>query len=341
MNFYRILPIAYASVILSISTLHVFAQSPFQRFSITGTAQGTTYSVVYYSNGKYIQKHSIDSLLNAIDSSLSIYKKYSIISRFNNSTSPVKIDAHLDQVINMSRSIHNDTKGIFDITIGRLTDYWGFGINTTSEHTYRAQLKASLSCKGMDKIFVADSFLIKADPCIKLDVNGIAQGYSVDLIAQLLRNYGVNDFVIELGGEILISGKKQTTNEPLKIAIEFPAESGYERSDSLLQLIINFGAVTTSGIYKKSIESGTKKVNHLFDARNGKSVSNNLIAVTVWAHNATVADGYDNALMVMGLKTGLKFVEKRKDLAAIFFFRSKNGQIQMKASSRFAPLIVK
>ena len=341
MNLNRILPIAFASVILAISTLHVFAQSPFQRFSITGTAQGTTYSVVYYSNEKYIQKHSIDSLLNAIDSSLSIYKKFSIISRFNNGTGPIKIDAHLDQVIKMSRSIHNDTKGIFDITIGRLTDYWGFGINTPTEQANKTQLKASLSCKGMDKISIVDSFLFKADPCIKLDVNGIAQGYSVDLMAQLLLKYGLNDFIIELGGEILISGKKLTTNEPIKIAIEFPAESSYERSDSLLQLIINYGAVTTSGIYKKNVESSTKKVNHLFDARNGKSVSNNLIAVTVWAHDATSADGYDNALMVMGLKKGLKFIEKRKDLAAIFFFRSENGQIRMKASSRFAPFIVK
>lgn len=341
MNSYRYLLSAFASIILAYSSQKAFSQPSFQRYAIAGTAQGTTYSVVYYSSGKYIQRHSIDSLLNAIDSSLSIYKKYSIISRFNNGTGPVKIDAHLDQVINMSRSIHNDTKGIFDITIGGLTDYWGFGINTPTEQANRAQLKASLSCKGMDKISMVDSFLFKADPCIKLDVNGIAQGYSVDLMAQLLLKYGLSDFIIELGGEILISGKKQTTNEPIKIAIEFPAESSYERSDSLLQLIINSGAVTTSGIYKKNIESNTNKVNHLFDARNGKSVSNNLIAVTVWAQDATTADGYDNALMVMGLKSGLKFVEKRPDLAAIFFYRTRSGKIAMKASRRFTPLIVK
>lgn len=245
------------------------------------------------------------------------------------------------QVIQRSRSIYDDTKGIFDITIGRLTDYWGFGVGLSTERNDNHLLQEAILCKGFNKIHIADSLLTKSMPCLKLDVNGIAQGYSVDQMAALLKHYGIQDFIVELGGEIFVSGKKLTNNEPIKVAIEFPGESSYEKSDSLIQLIINNGAVTTSGIYKKSIRSNNKKVVHLFDARNGHTVNNELVAVTVWAADAITADGYDNVLMVMGLKRGLKFVEKRPSLSAIFFYRTKNGKIAMKASSRFVPLIVK
>ena len=324
-----------------LSIPNVQAQSAYKRFAINGTAQGTTFSIVYFSPDQKIQKDKIDSLLRSIDSSLSIYISYSIISRFNEGSGPIKIDAHFSRVLREAEVINKATMEIFDITIGRLTSYWGFGSKGVVDTNAKQLLAEALRCKGMSKIFLKDSVLYKSDPCIKLDVNGIAQGYSVDQIASFLYFNGVDNYIVELGGEIRVAGRRLTTNEPLKIAIEVPGKSVYERSDSLVQIILPYGAVTTSGVYKKFTEGKTRRVNHIFDARNGHSVNNNLVAVTVWAKDAITADGYDNALMVMGFKKAVRFVEKRADLAAVFFYRNRKGEIVVHPTRRFWPLIVK
>ena len=133
-----------------------------------------------------------------------------------------------------------------------------------------------------------------------IDVNGIAQGYSVDMLANLMEAYGINNYVVELGGEIRVKGRKPG-NEKMKVGIESPVSA--ERDLGMMQrvLVIDSGAITTSGNYRRYYESEGKKISHLLDPKTGYSISNELIAVTVFAEDAITADGYDNALMVMGL----------------------------------------
>lgn len=316
-----------------------FSQNVSKRFVINGYAQGTSYAIVYYHNDSIPLKNDVEFLLKQIDSSLSIYKPYSLVSRFNNNSGPIKPDQHLKFILDMSAQITRQTKGIFDITIGRLTEYWGFGASSFNNEP--GLKRQAMACKGMNKIQWSDSLLFKKDSCIKLDVNGIAQGYSVDLLATLLESHNIQNYVVELGGEIRSKGKRTTTNESFKLAIEIPGNDIYSSSDSLLQIHIPDGAITTSGSYKKYKESNGKKIHHLFDARNGKPVHNEMIAVTVWAPSAVIADGYDNAIMIMGYKKGWRFIEAHPDLAALFIYRNKKGQIVAKPSSRFAAMIIK
>ena len=177
-------------------------------------------------------------------------------------------------------------------------------------------------------------------PCVRIDVNGIAQGYSVDVMANFIARKNVKDFIVELGGELRVQGKKPGGN-PFKVGIESP--SGDDFSAPPMQKIISIGsgAITTSGNYRKYHESKGKKYSHIINPHTGKSVSNEMISVTVYAKNATTADAYDNALMLMGVKDALKFVEKKPDMAAFLIYKKKDGTVADTASTRFRRLIQK
>jgi thiamine biosynthesis lipoprotein len=311
----------------------------FQRFQITGRAQGTTYSIIYYANDSAITKIIIDSLLNRLDESLSIYKTGSLINRFNESTSGSSIDNHLQNVVSKALVISKETGGRFDITVMPLTQAWGFGTKAKADPPTKDEIRKLLACVGSKHLILQDGFLKKDLGCTMIDVNGIAQGYSVDMLANLLESYGIHNYVVELGGEIRVRGRK-TANEKMKVGIESPVSA--ERDLGMMQrvLVIDSGAITTSGNYRKYYESKGKKISHLLDPKTGYSINNELIAVTVFAKDAMTADGYDNALMVMGLNGAMKFVGNKPGLEAYFIYRGRDGAIRDTSSPGFAKLFL-
>ena len=170
-------------------------------------------------------------------------------------------------------------------------------------------------------------------------MNGIAQGYSVDVIADFLEQHNITNYIVELGGELRVKGRKQPSGEKMKIGIESPTKNEFD-DESLEGIVsIDSGAITTSGSYRKFYESKGKIITHLIDPTTGYPVQNELISVTVYAKDAITADAYDNALMLMGLKNGLKFIEQRKDIAAYFIYHKSNGEIADTASSQFYKLM--
>jgi FAD:protein FMN transferase len=310
-----------------------------QRFHISGRAQGTTYSITYYASDSFVTKTRIDSLLAGLDESLSIYKQGSLINNFNASTKGSPIDDHLQEVVAKSLEISKETKGMFDITIMPLTQAWGFGTNARTDPPTKAGIKKLLACVGSHHLQLKDKFLHKDLPCTMIDVNGIAQGYSVDMLADLLETNGINNYVVELGGEIRVKGRKPG-NEKMKVGIESPVSA--ERDPGMMQkiLVIDSGAITTSGNYRRYYESEGKKISHLLDPKTGYSISNELIAVTVFAKDAITADGYDNALMGMGLTKALKFLEGKQELAAYFIYKGRDGIARDTSSKRFTQLFL-
>ena len=166
-------------------------------------------------------------------------------------------------------------------------------------------------------------------------MNGIAQGYTVDLLAELLEKNKIKNYMVELGGEIKVKGGKKPSGEKFTIAIESPQKDEFMPSSFQKTLYASSGAITTSGNYRKFSEANGKKLSHLIDPISGKPLENELISVTVFAANAITADAYDNAIMLMGLKKGLEFVERRKELSAYFIYRKQNGSIADTASSDF------
>jgi len=180
--------------------------------------------------------------------------------------------------------------------------------------------------------------LMKKKTCVQLDPNGIAQGYTVDVIADFLEKQNIKNYVVEVGGELRVKGRKPG-DEKMKIGIEAPGDDELDISLKQKVVCIDSGALTTSGSYRKFYESKGKKVSHLIDPRTGFSSQNELISVTVFAKDALTADAYDNALMVMGLKKALAFVEKRKDIAAHFIYHKKDGSVADTCSTRFHKLL--
>lgn len=311
-----------------------------RKFSITGLAQGTTYAITYYAADSVVTKYQADSLLNKIDSSLSIYKPYSLISQFNNSETGITIDDHFKNVVEKSLAVCRETKGIFDITILPIIQVWGFGTKPIDSLPSKTTIRTLKKCVSSKYLSLDDHQLKKSKPCVKLDVNGIAQGYSVDALAALLEKKGISNYIVELGGEITVKGRKQPGNIKMRIGIEAPTDNEFATGSMQRIVELDGGSITTSGSYRKYYESQGKKISHIIDARTGYPAQNELISVTVYAKSAIIADAYDNALMAMGLKKALNFVEKRNDIAAHFIYRKANGAVADTASSEFYKLFI-
>ncbi|QEC67361.1 FAD:protein FMN transferase [Panacibacter ginsenosidivorans] len=314
-------------------------EKPVKEIIINGLAQGTTYHIIYFAADSIIRKAQIDSVLDKIDSSLSIYKPYSLISRFNQSNEGITVDQHFINVINSSLTTYKATGGLFDITVEPLVEAWGFATKHITEIPTATKIDSLLKCIGSNNLSLKKNFLHKSKPCIKIDVNGIAQGYTVDVLANFFELQGIHNYLVELGGEIRLKGKKIPGNEKMKVGIESPPDD--DMDDEIMQQVLKLdsGAITTSGNYRKYYESNGKKISHLIDPRTGYSIQNEMISATVYAKDATTADAFDNALMVMGLDSAMHFVEKRKDLAAYFIYKRKDGTVADTATTKFYRLM--
>ena len=242
----------------------------------------------------------------------------------------------MNDVLKRSFEINQDTKGIFDITVAPLVQAWGFGPKETRNEPNPAVIKSILAWVGMKNLKLKNGLLSKLKPCVQIDLNGIAQGYSVDLIAAYLEQKGIKQYVAELGGEIRISGPKPN-GETMKIGIEGPDKDGTPVIRHIAA--INSGAITTSGNYRKFHQSGKKKISHLIDPKTGYPLDNEMISVTIYANDAITADGYDNALMAMHLKDAMAFVESRKNLEAYFVYHQKDGKVADTLTTGFKKLI--
>lgn len=307
----------------------------FRAFHFSGLAQGTTYHIIYYAPDSTVTKSQFDSIFSSIDSSLSIYKPYSIISNFNNVSGDVVMGKHLRTVIEKSLEIYKTTNGVFDITVYPLVRAWGFGNQKMKSVPDSAEIKSILPCVGSDKIFIYHSRLMKTHPCTKIDVNGIGQGYTVDVVADFLEKNKIKNYLVEVGGEIRVKGKKYPAAELFQIGIEGPPENDFDEAVIKLTIEMEKGAVTTSGNYRRYYESNGKIISHLIDPKTGYPLQNELISVTVIAKDAITADGYDNALMGMGLKGAFLFLQKHKEMEAHFIYHDSNGNVADTATAGF------
>ncbi len=311
------------------------SQNQERPYRIEGTAQGTTYRILYYSDDSLVTKSEIDILLAGIDSSLSLYKPYSLINQFNQGQGPIKMDAHFESVYYASLNTWKDTRGLFDITVKPLVQAWGFGVKKSTNVPNKDTIARILACTGSQQLTTRGNQLFKRMPCVQIDMNGIAQGYSVDQIAFLLEKKGLQNYLVELGGEIRVKGRKGASGEMFRVGIESPQTNEWDLNTLQRQIKLPEGAITTSGSYRNYYESEGKTLSHIIDPRTGYPVSTNLISVTVWAKDAMTADAYDNALMLMGMEQAMEFIESKKEMAAYFIYKDQHGEIKDTASTTF------
>lgn len=289
-----------------------------------GNTQGTTYSIRYMSTDAKDFKNEIDSLLDLVDLSMSTYKKESIISKINQNQS-MQTDSLFRLVFNESIQIAERTKGAFDPTLAPVVNYWGFGFEEI-KHKDQQQLDNLMQTVGYQKVSMADSLIQKSNPKTQLDFNAIAQGFTVDYIADYLNLQGINNYMVEIGGELKAKGLN-ADGELWRIGIDKPTEKIQEdRFQAIIEL--KDKAVASSGNYRKfktDEESGMKYA-HTIDPKTGLPVQSNLLGVTVITESCMQADAYATAFMVMGIDSSIAFIEKHPALDALMIYSGPKGE---------------
>ena len=277
-------------------------------------------------------------ILNAVDSSLSQYKPYSLISLFNKSDRGIKTDPYLQKMISASLYFSEMTNGSFDITIKPLSVLWGFNSSSPTSIPSRRKINSALELVGSSKIRLTKDSLLKVDPKVMIDLDGIAQGYTVDLLADYLSEHGIKDFLVELGGEIRTSGSKPNGSGWI-IGIEGPMNEEQGASIVEKKLMITNKAITTSGNYRKFVKIRDQYFSHIINPKTGRPANNGVISVTVIADDATSADALDNAFLVMGVKKTFELLEKNPDFGVYMVYKKSDGSITDTSNAQFQQYI--
>ena len=191
---------------------------------LEGKAQGTTFHINYKNARERNFSGQVDSLFRRIDKSMSLWDSTSIISRINRNEPGVVADEHLIKVYNRSREISERSGGAFDITVGPLVKAWGFSYKKGLPPPDSTKVDTLLQLIGFQKIRLENGVFVKNHPAMEIDVNAIAQGYTVDLIARFLEQQGIHDYLVEIGGEVRSAGKNER-GEFWKIGIDKPLDN--------------------------------------------------------------------------------------------------------------------
>ena len=304
------------------------------KFSLKGKAQGTTYQITYYAEREIFPIDSVNLILQRVDSSVSQYNPNSLISCFNRNARAIKVDQHLKTLIISALHFSELTNGAFDITTKPISILWGFNAVQPSIVPGKRKIRATLRLVGSNHIVLANDSLFKSDPNVMIDLDGIAQGYTVDLLSNYLLEKGVKNFIVELGGEIRTSGTK-SDGSLWSVGVEGPMDKAQQGAIIDKELSISGKAVTTSGSYRKFIRIGDRYFSHIINPQTGYPSNNGLISVTVIADDATTADALDNSFMVMGLKKTFKFLHTMPDIGVYIVYRNNNGIVTDTCNSVF------
>jgi len=303
-------------------------------YQIKGYAQGTTYNIIYESLQDKDYSTEIDSILKEFDKSLSVYKSNSIISKINNNDSNVVLDKWFIECFKTGKKIFKQTNGAFDMTVAPLADAYGFWKNPHLQLD-SSQIDSIMQYVGFDKIKLENNKIIKKSPNVKIDVDAIAQGYSVDVVAQFLEQESCNNYLVEIGGELKTKGVNQS-GKKWRVGIDKPIDNPSPEKEEFQTIIsLSNKSLATSGDYRRFyIENGIKYA-HTINPKTGYPARSDLLSVSVIAPKCIEADAYATSFMVLGFEKSLSFVEKNKNLEAYFIYRDAGGKLQTKMSSGF------
>ncbi|TSA27259.1 MAG: FAD:protein FMN transferase [Bacteroidetes bacterium] len=293
------------------------------KFQFTGEAQGTYYAVTYYDPLNRDLRPSVDSLLKEFDQTASLWVKNSMINRVNNNEE-VAVNADYLELFRISQEVSEATGGSFDITVGPLVNAWGFGPDQAPSIA-PGTVDSLMPLVGFRKVQILNHRVLKADPGIKLDFNAVAQGYSVDLISQFLESKGIENYLVDIGGEVYAHGTKPDRKQWL-VGIEKPSDDRSSSRKLSAELPVTNRAVATSGNYRKYYERDGIRYSHTIDPHTGYPVTHSLLSVTVVADRCGYADAYATAFMVMGPDSAMQFLAgNREGLEAYFILSGPDG----------------
>ncbi len=324
-------------IVFSLSLLVGCGQEQVYLRKHAGRAQGTTYSVLYLSSQTKQYHEAVDSILFAVDRSLSAWNPHSTLSKINSREIDSTLDPLFWNVVAAGKQISQETEGAFDMTIGPLINLFGFG---PVEHGSidSATVDSLRVLTGWHKLEAFESGRIGMPSGMTLDVNAIAQGYSVDLIAEFFDSRGVTDYLVEVGGEMRARGVN-LKGQPWVVGIDKPSPNIEEER---FQVIIGLdsAALATSGNYRKFwVDEATGvKYSHTIDPKTGYPARDRILSASIIADDCMTADAMATACMVMGIDKAKEFVESRDDLEAYFVYSGLTGDWEVWRSPGFLRL---
>jgi FAD:protein FMN transferase len=295
---------------------------------ISGETQGTYYQITYFDPQDRDFSEEIKVILERVDRSVSVYQDSSLISRLNRNETD-STDTIFSENLRIATLVSEASGGAFDCTIGNLIEAWGWGFSKRDSITPEkiAKLKAS---SGFHKVSIVNNRLLKEDTSITLNFNAIAQGFTSDMIADFLRSKGINSFLVDVGGELVAEGTKPR-DKHWTIGIELPDESGnvpenlMDRPLKAILTVKGGRGVATSGNYRKFYVENGIKYSHTIDPATGYPVRHSLLSATVVGPNATLADAWATAFMVVGFEKAKDLLKAHPELQAYFIYADASG----------------
>lgn len=305
-----------------------------QKFTLNGRTQGTYYHIVYYNFTDEVAKKrnlptesqikaGIDSILNAIDASLSLWNPQSILSKVNRNET-VLLDKIFIENFEASQNYSKLTDGYFDVTVCPLVQAYGFG-NEKKQMPDAQQTDSIMQFVGFEKVRLNGNKIEKDFPQTRLDFNAIAQGYTADKVSEYFKSLNINSHIVDIGGEVFAADKKPD-GQKWRVAIEEPSDSLDAPREYNSFIKLENQAVVTSGNYRKYIIENGVKYSHSIDPKSGRPAKHSLLSVSVVAESATSADAIATALMVMGLEKAQEFINDNPQYGAVFIFCDSNGK---------------
>lgn len=297
-----------------------------------GLVFGTVYSITYSNSDNQDLSQQITDALDAVNNSLSMFNKESVISKINNNQ-PVVLDSLFLTVWEKGQYVSRCTDGAFDMTVAPLVDLWGFGLKNR-EKVESVAVDSVRQYVGYELAVLTDGVISKSYPEMRIDAGAIAKGYACDVVADTLEAYGCTDFCIEIGGELVVKGVNPK-GANWHIAINKPLEDSLCLNREIQDVIelTNCG-MATSGNYRNYYEIDGKKYSHTIDPRTGYPVQHSLLSATIVAPDCMTADAWATACMVGGLENAKVWVKDNPEIKGYFIYE-EDGVLKVWKSEGF------
>lgn len=299
---------------------------------VVGEVFGTSFSIKYEAKGTPDFQKQFDSLFQVVNQSMSTYIKDSDISKINRNEDSL-VDSHFINVFKASKDIYKETEGAFDPTIGALVNAWDFGPEDNIANLDTLKIDSLMQFVGLDKVTLINNIINKPKSTF-IDFNAIAKGYGVDVIGMFLESRDIENYLVEIGGEIRARGINVEKQQSWKIGVEMPHFDG---TQSILKAIsIGNESMATSGTYRKfKTDKNGNKYSHIIDTKTGYPSKTNLLSISVIAKDCMTADGYATAFKTMGIDKAKTFLETHPYLKVFMIFENEQGQMETLYLNKF------
>ena len=324
------------ALLLIIGTIYIARQEHSKTYRhAEGSIFGTIYHITYEAD-RDLQPDMVEALMR-VDNSLSMFNDSSVISRINRGEDvDLSKQRMFVEVFQLAQTISKETNGAFDITVAPLVNAWGFGFKNDTKPS-PAAIDSLRQFIGYQNVNIVNHQVQKTNPRTMLDCSAIAKGYGTDVVARLLRSKDVSNFMIEIGGEVVVAGKNDRGG-PWRIGVTKPTEDP-ENQNNELQAVLSLpyhnststskhtlSALATSGNYRNFYYKDGKRYAHTIDPRTGYPVQHNILSATVIASNCATADAYATSFMVLGLDSAKQVLAHHPELLAYLIYTDEKGQ---------------